>query len=59
MPVLLDASAVHFLISGKDKAAPLKKALAPDTPDTEIPTGRVFRSARKVVCWADEAVAAG
>jgi len=55
MPVLLEATSVHFLISGKDKATALKKATSPETPENEIPTAKVFRSARKVICWADEA----
>jgi hypothetical protein len=51
----LSAAAAAEIAETIKVAAPLKRALAPDTPDTEIPTARVFRSARKVVCWADEA----
>jgi 6-phosphogluconolactonase len=58
LPVILNASAIYFLISGNDKATTLQDVLK-ESADSEIhPAAAVLHStAAEVVCWTDQASA--
>ena len=58
-PVILNASAVYFLISGKDKATTLQEVLKESADFRQYPSAAVLHSATtEVVCWMDQAAAA-